>query len=46
MLERPAAGTIPDTPGSYQFKDGDGRSEKRHVIRLWFRNEGRPFFDG
>jgi len=25
MLERPAAGTIPDTPGSYQFKDGDGR---------------------
>ena len=28
------------------FKDGDGRSEKRHVIRLWFRNEGRPYFDG
>lgn len=25
MLERPAAGTIPDTPGSYQFKDADGR---------------------
>lgn len=25
MLERPAAGTIPDTPGSYQFKDVDGR---------------------
>ena len=25
MLERPAAGTIPDTPGSYQFKDRDGR---------------------
>jgi excinuclease ABC subunit C len=22
---RPAAGTIPDTPGSYQFKDRDGR---------------------
>jgi len=25
MLQRPAAGTIPDTPGSYQFKDADGR---------------------
>ncbi len=25
MLERPPAGTIPDAPGSYQFKDGDGR---------------------
>ena len=25
MLERPPAGTIPDTPGSYQFKDGNGR---------------------
>ena len=22
---RPPAGTIPDTPGSYQFKDADGR---------------------
>src|SRR5688572_28669528 len=25
MLTRPAAGTIPDAPGSYQFKDKDGR---------------------
>ena len=25
MLSRPPAGTIPDTPGSYQFKDGHGR---------------------
>ena len=25
VLERPVAGTIPDTPGSYQFKDRDGR---------------------
>lgn len=25
MLERPPSGTIPDTPGSYQFKDADGR---------------------
>ncbi|MHB1137632.1 MAG: excinuclease ABC subunit UvrC [Microthrixaceae bacterium] len=24
-MERPSAGTIPDTPGSYQFKDADGR---------------------
>jgi excinuclease ABC subunit C len=25
MVARPPAGTIPDTPGSYQFKDKDGR---------------------
>ena len=25
MVERPPTGTIPDTPGSYQFKDLDGR---------------------
>ena len=25
MLQRPPAGTIPDSPGSYQFKDRDGR---------------------
>src|SRR3954468_4974767 len=25
MITRPTAGTIPDAPGSYQFKDADGR---------------------
>ena len=25
MIARPPAGTIPDTPGSYQFKDSAGR---------------------
>src|SRR5580658_9224087 len=25
MIARPPAGTIPDAPGSYQFKDADGR---------------------
>ncbi|MCC5952723.1 MAG: excinuclease ABC subunit UvrC [Acidimicrobiia bacterium] len=25
VVERPPAGTIPDSPGSYQFRDGDGR---------------------
>jgi excinuclease ABC subunit C len=25
VVERPPAGTIPDAPGSYQFKDADGR---------------------
>jgi excinuclease ABC subunit C len=25
MVQRPPAGTIPDAPGSYQFKDGAGR---------------------
>jgi excinuclease ABC subunit C len=25
MVERPAAGTVPDAPGSYQFRDAEGR---------------------
>jgi len=25
VIQRPAGGSIPDTPGSYQFKDGQGR---------------------
>ena len=25
MVQRPPTGTIPDAPGSYQFKDADGR---------------------
>lgn len=25
MVERPASGSIPETPGSYQFRDADGR---------------------
>ena len=25
MVERPESGSIPDAPGSYQFRDGDGR---------------------
>ncbi|HEV8116708.1 MAG TPA: excinuclease ABC subunit UvrC [Acidimicrobiales bacterium] len=25
MVQRPPAGSIPDRPGSYQFRDGDGR---------------------
>src|SRR3954466_9683865 len=25
MMQRPPAGTIPDTPGSYQFRDAEGR---------------------
>ncbi|MGA3221722.1 MAG: GIY-YIG nuclease family protein, partial [Acidimicrobiales bacterium] len=25
MLERPPTGAIPDAPGSYQFRDRDGR---------------------
>ena len=25
MVERPVSGSIPDAPGSYQFRDGDGR---------------------
>lgn len=36
MLERPAPGTVPDGPGSYQFKDADGRViyvGKAHSLR-------------
>src|SRR5438552_9275571 len=36
VLQRPATGTIPDTPGSYQFKDRDGRViyvGKAHSLR-------------
>ena len=25
VVQRPPAGTIPDAPGSYQFKDAEGR---------------------
>lgn len=28
------------------YRDGEAAHEKRHLVRLWFRNEGRPFFDG
>ena len=45
MLQRPAAGTIPDTPGSYQFKDADGRviyvgtaKSLRHRLSNYFQN--------
>jgi excinuclease ABC subunit C len=36
MVQRPPTGSIPDTPGSYQFKDGDGRViyvGKAHSLR-------------
>jgi hypothetical protein len=29
-----------------QFKDADDASRKRHLIRLWYRGEGRPSYDG
>ncbi|HMC41726.1 MAG TPA: GIY-YIG nuclease family protein, partial [Acidimicrobiales bacterium] len=41
MLQRPPAGTIPDTPGSYQFKDRDGRViyvGKAHSLRQRLSN--------
>ena len=27
-----------------EFKDDETR--KRHLVRLWFREQGRPFYDG
>jgi excinuclease ABC subunit C len=45
MLQRPPAGTIPDSPGSYQFKDGAGRviyvgkaSSLRQRLSNYFQN--------
>ena len=41
VLQRPPAGTIPDAPGSYQFKDGDGRViyvGKAHSLRQRLSN--------
>ncbi len=41
MVQRPPTGTIPDAPGSYQFKDGDGRViyvGKAHSLRQRLSN--------
>ena len=41
VLQRPATGTIPDTPGSYQFKDAEGRViyvGKAHSLRSRLAN--------
>jgi hypothetical protein len=29
-----------------EFLDADEPERKRHLVRLWYRNEGRPFYDG
>ena len=28
------------------FKNGKTADTQRHLIRMWLRDEGRPFFDG
>jgi excinuclease ABC subunit C len=45
MIKRPPTGTIPDAPGSYQFKDRDGRviyvgkaSSLRHRLSNYFQD--------
>ncbi|MGI8684768.1 MAG: excinuclease ABC subunit UvrC [Acidimicrobiales bacterium] len=41
MVKRPPAGSIPDAPGSYQFRDGDGRViyvGKAHSLRQRLSN--------
>ena len=47
MLQRPPAGTIPDAPGSYQFRDRDGRviyvgkaKSLRQRLNNYFQNPG------
>lgn len=49
MLERGQIVFINNREGLHHranYSDGDTVEEKRHLVRLWFRNEGRPFFDG
>jgi len=49
MLERGQIVFINNREGLHHradYRDGDTAEEKRHLVRLWFRNEGRPFFDG
>ncbi len=48
MIERPPTGTIPDEPGSYQFKDAHGRviyvgkaSSLRHRLSSYFQRADR-----
>ncbi|MGA0269018.1 MAG: excinuclease ABC subunit UvrC [Ilumatobacteraceae bacterium] len=48
MIERPPTGTIPDEPGSYQFKDAHGRviyvgkaSSLRHRLSSYFQRAAR-----
>lgn len=48
MIERPPTGSIPDSPGSYQFKDAHGRviyvgkaSSLRHRLANYFQNPDR-----
>ncbi|MCH1489809.1 MAG: excinuclease ABC subunit UvrC [Ilumatobacteraceae bacterium] len=48
MIERPPAGSIPDEPGSYQFKDAHGRviyvgkaSSLRHRLSSYFQRADR-----
>jgi len=47
VLQRPPAGSIPEAPGSYQFKDGDGRviyvgkaKSLRSRLGNYFQNPG------
>jgi excinuclease ABC subunit C len=49
MVKRPPAGTIPDAPGSYQFKDADGRviyvgkaSNLRQRLSNYFQAPQKP----
>lgn len=49
MLERGQIVLINNREGLHHrepYVDGDTVAEKRHLVRLWYRNEGRPFFDG
>lgn len=49
MLERGQIVFINNGEGLHHrepYTDGETVEDTRHLVRLWFRNEGRPFFDG
>ena len=49
LLERGQIQIINNREGLHfrtEFTDGDRVEEQRHLVRLWFRDEGRPLFNG
>jgi hypothetical protein len=49
MMERGQIQIIDNRQGLHyrtDFKDGERVEERRHLLRMWFRDEGRPYFDG
>ena len=49
MLRRGQMAIINNREGFHHreaFKNGAGQEQQRHLVRMWFREEGSPVFDG